>query len=425
MELLKNPSGHISDPAILKDAPGGTVFLFRALTDAQSEDWRASGLGHHFRQTGGKPTITSVTGYIRKVFHIVLPGQIRDKRFQRITWSLEGNPRDTLIQYWGDASLSVPLVHGNSKKNNRPYSHLYPSVVREIEASPLKASEVTAKLVERAREVSVATGRPVSSVQGVMTPNCNTQVRQLQKKWRDQKQTMDSFEQMFTISQQYDSVRLFIVCPRLVLLFATDESIKYMRDILKVSWEEGGRRQEVSYDTQFELGDFYVSTLTVKDIRLENRETGKNPIVAGFTVLHDRKFQADHETAFRRITELVPELKTQKFVATCDGEFRGLLKSTFKKAFVANCEIHIWKDIARWVGKHGGTKAQVEFYKDQYRDLVRCKTRSEYDQLYDALSPLWTLSGFKKYFDNYIGKNIDGSGRWSALSLGWKVGILR
>ena len=53
MNLLKNPPGHISDPAALKDAPGGTVCLFRSSTDAQSEDWRPSGLGHNFRQTCG------------------------------------------------------------------------------------------------------------------------------------------------------------------------------------------------------------------------------------------------------------------------------------------------------------------------------------------------------------------------------------
>ena len=124
MKLLKNPPGHISDPALLKDAPGGTVFLFRASTDAQSEDWRSSGLGHHFRQTGGKPTITSVAGYNRKVFHIMLPGQIRDKRFQRITWSLEGNPRDTLIQFWGDESLSVPLREAIKQKKRINYGFL-------------------------------------------------------------------------------------------------------------------------------------------------------------------------------------------------------------------------------------------------------------------------------------------------------------
>ena len=86
---------------------------------------------------------------------------------------------------------------------------------------------------------------------------------------------------MFRISQEYESVRLFIVSPRLVLFFATDESIKQMRDILRVCWEEGGRR----------------------------------------------------------VTELVPELKTHKLVASSDGELRGLLKSNFKNAFITNFKI--------------------------------------------------------------------------------------
>ena len=73
MKLLTNPSGHITDPSYMQDARGGTVWLFRAPSDRNSEDWRTSGLGHHFRQTGGKPKITSVDGYVRKVAHIVLP----------------------------------------------------------------------------------------------------------------------------------------------------------------------------------------------------------------------------------------------------------------------------------------------------------------------------------------------------------------
>ena len=150
MELLTNPSGHITDPSYMKDAPGGTVWLFRAPTDRNSEDWRTSGQGHHFRQTGGKPKITSVDGYVRKVAHIVLPGQVRDKRFQRISWSLDRNPRDTLVQYWGDESLSQPLVHGNSKKQMALRG-------KETESSPLKASKVHAMLVNRAREEADAT----------------------------------------------------------------------------------------------------------------------------------------------------------------------------------------------------------------------------------------------------------------------------
>ena len=41
-----------------------------------------------------------------------------------------------------------------------------------------------------------------------------------------------------------------------------------------VSWEEGGGRMQVSYDTQFELGDdFYASTLSVRDPRMLHRNS--------------------------------------------------------------------------------------------------------------------------------------------------------
>ena len=63
--------------------------------------------------------------------------------------------------------------------------------------------------------------------------------------------------------QEYPDVRLFTVAPRMILVFASDDSIKYMRDILSnVSWEDSERSQEVSYDTQFEIGDFYCSTVS-------------------------------------------------------------------------------------------------------------------------------------------------------------------
>ena len=111
---------------------------------------------------------------------------------------------------------------------------------------------------------------------------------------------------------------------------------------------------------------------------MANMETETCRMVAGFMVLHGRKFQADHEAAFRRINELFPELKTHKLVASSDGEFTKLLGSTFTMPFIANSEIHILKYIARWVEKHGGTKADVEFYRKEHRDLLLVQEIQKY-----------------------------------------------
>ena len=47
--------------------------------------------------------------------------------------------------------------------------------------------------------------------------------------------------------------------PRLVMLQGEPEVIEYARELFKrVSWKQGGGRQQVSYDTQFQIGDYYV-----------------------------------------------------------------------------------------------------------------------------------------------------------------------
>ena len=56
--------------------------------------------------------------------------------------------------------------------------------------------------------------------------------------------------------------------------------------------------QVVSYDTQFDLGNFYLSTLTLKDTRMTT-SSGSRPTIPAFFVVHERKLMWDHDLAFR------------------------------------------------------------------------------------------------------------------------------
>jgi len=49
------------------------------------------------------------------------------------------------------------------------------------------------------------------------------------------------------------------------------------------------------------------------------------------------------------MTHELPELKNKFFVAISDGEFTATLSRHLKKAFVALDEIHVCKDIKRFV----------------------------------------------------------------------------
>ena len=76
-----------------------------------------------------------------------------------------------------------------------------------------------------------------------------------------------------------------------------------------------------------------------------------------------------HELAWRIITDLIPEIKTSKFIAVSDDEFTCLLEKNVKKglALVAKCEIHAVKKIERWVSTHGGSKATGQVLKSDFR----------------------------------------------------------
>ena len=63
----------------------------------------------------------------------------------------------------------------------------------------------------------------------------------------------------------------------------------------------------LSYDTTFQLGDFYISPFLFQHILF----TASPVIPAGF-LLHERKFQSVHEEFLRYISEMVPLLHKEK-----------------------------------------------------------------------------------------------------------------
>ena len=148
---------------------------------------------------------------VRKVSHIVTKEKpLGDKRFRRIIWTSKNMPLFTLVQFSGMEELSVPLIHGNSKTNQKPRPFLAPSLARVIEASPMKATALTESLVRNAG---------ASEVQQVTkTPHSKRQVKQLQYNFRKKEKPVDQYEELFRMSNEYSFIRLFTVAPRLLLV---------------------------------------------------------------------------------------------------------------------------------------------------------------------------------------------------------------
>ena len=94
-------------------------------------------------------------------------------------------------------------------------------------------------------------------------------------------------------------------------------------------------------DTQFQLGDFYVSWITIRDICFKSIGSGVAPVIPVAHILHERKIQLQHDIVLRIIVDLVEVFKTKKFMSTSDDEFTNLLATHFKTAFVGKYENHV------------------------------------------------------------------------------------
>ena len=122
------------------------------------------------------------------------------------------------------------------------------------------------------------------------------------------------------------SIYVFLLFDVLLLYVGALANFKNLldRDDLPPQW--------LSYDTTFNMGDFYLSVLVYRETEFES-----TPVIPLLYLIHERKWESVHDFFFKRLTELVPELNSQK---------RILIATDEEKAIVAAAKKHL-PDIPR------------------------------------------------------------------------------
>ena len=136
----------------------------------------------------------------------------------------------------------------------------------------------------------------------------------------------DSFNNLNRISLECEDIRFLMTVPDLVMVSITQEMLKQTREILKIDYDTAKLKQLIGYDAQFQLGDYYVSWISIRDIRLQDKKSGKSPVIPSVQIIHERKLQLHHQLAWSVITNLIPDICTSKFLAVSDDEFTPLLE---------------------------------------------------------------------------------------------------
>ena len=159
------------------------------------------------------------------------------------SWTLQKDPRLTLIQFVGDEKLSVDRPHGNSKNEQRPYVRSAPSVIRRQEGTTR-----TPQLAYNEEAVSAATD---TSNQLLRTCRNTKQIKNAQQNLRRlYRITHDSFVSLSLLDLEYEDVRLLLTVPDLIFMYIHPELLQQVNKLLDIPYFESHFKQLVGYDTQ-------------------------------------------------------------------------------------------------------------------------------------------------------------------------------
>ena len=329
--------------------------------------------------------------------------------FTRSSYQLLSPSNVTIVHYLGDESCAVPLPHGNSRcrdERARPHVRTCPSVLESLKKECKMTTAAKAYRSQITKIPSHPSYRPVKQPRNEkQVKNARSQVLQNQRLSHDSLYNMHELAlylpNFFHLIQTYPD--LVYVCGQTELLDELDKTLM----VPSLS------PQLMSYDTTFQLGDFYLSTLAFRHTIFH-----ESPVIPACFLLHERKFLSSHEELFKVACKLVPSLSHTSCPIVTDEEqsFVSLL-SQYMQSPHLRCWNHIFRSTMRWLRRHGAPTQDVAVYMSDTRHLLHLPSEEEYTSELDRLSSNWSAPFLDYYLSNIHG-DIQCIARWAIEPLG-------
>ena len=322
------------------------------------------------------------------------PGQkrITDKNFKKIVFLKENKEEGitlALVQYLGSHALSTIRSHGNSKDSTSIFIPTKPSVKlnleTKIETNSLKSSHKIYK-----EEIV----KPVESV--LDQPRNTRQVRYLRQKVADEDRiSKDAIINIHAMAYEDSTfVHSIVTYPDLIVCCGLKEVMEELKIVLDSA---EACQQQLSYDTTFSVGEFYVSPLIFKNIIFKEA-----PAIPVLFLIHERKLTAHHKVLFELLSKEIKRPKLKDVPITIDMEIGIRLAIEAETPLqVVGCWRHLSDSVKRWVSGHGGKKDDQRVYIDHLFKMLNCKIETEYLELYESFKDTWSES-FVDYFESNV-----------------------
>ena len=171
------------------------------------------------------------------------------------------------------------------------------------------------------------------------------------------------------------------------------------------------------YDTVFNMGDYYMSTLTYRHYLFNG-----NPIIPCAFMIHSRRFHDDHKIFLQSITEAVASLVTKKVNIITDQEFK--FSDLFPSGSHLFCWNHLLNDL-RWHARHrcSSTADEVNYYVNVFRRLMNNGiTEIDFDREWETVK--LSFKSKRKIYDYFEKKLIPTFKKHASIWTLRKAGIL-
>ena len=344
------------------------------------DDWKCDQL--RWRNYGCKKLKTSPT-VVKTYYVFVNPDKSNEPLFKKYTYHLlNSDDHLTVFHYKGDHTVT------NATRTQRPYYRTCPSVLRGLEKVAQSPS------VAYKNNISEANSYAPQEYHSVFTPRNQKQVSNLQARYRQRVRiSHDALYNLHELSYDLGNfVHKITTYPDLIVVCGLKHMLKELNRLIQI--QSTTSSQLMSYDTTFQLGDFYVSPLLFRNILFS-----KSPVMPAIFLIHERKLKSSHEELMKIVAKEVPSLLNGKNITplvTDDEKGFEAIDNILPKVHRFLCWNHVINSAKMWLRQHG---AEVPVYVSDIRDLLHQPSVEDYQCQLDQLMKKWSLPFFSHYMN--------------------------
>lgn len=153
----------------------------------------------------------------------------------------------------------------------------------------------------------------------------------------------------------------------------------------------------MSYDTTFQLGDFYLSPFLFKHVLFES-----HPVIPA---LHERKFESAHKELMLHLKEEIPSLSAVKAPVPIVVDDKMALCNAIDESLPGVTSVRCWNHtisaVKLWLRRHGAVSDEIPVYISHLRDLFHQPSEEAYGNRLEQLKTKWS-DAFLEYYYNSV-----------------------